>query len=60
MLIRLLKDDDGQDLIEGGILLMLVAIALLLLIPGLEAKLAGAFKDWGDDVYDLWEPDDPL
>jgi Flp pilus assembly pilin Flp len=59
VLNRLLHDDGGQDLIEYGLLLGLIAIGLVALMPDLFARVTDAFGDWSDDIYELWIPDPP-
>jgi Flp pilus assembly pilin Flp len=54
-----LRDDDGQDLIEYGLLLALVAIGLVAVSSDLAARVAAAFGDWSDAVYQLWAPNPP-
>lgn len=59
MYTRLLTHDDGQDVIEYGLLLALIALGLIALMPGLGGQLGDAFRSWGDAVYDLWVPNAP-
>lgn len=59
MITRLLKDEDGQDLIEYGILLLLVAISLVLVIPPLTSAVANAFAGFANDTYNISTPDNP-
>jgi Flp pilus assembly pilin Flp len=56
---RLLRGDEGADIVEYGLLLGLVALGLILLMPTLDARVADAFGDWSDDMYNLWIPDPP-
>lgn len=60
MITRLLKEEDGQDLIEYGILTLLVAIALVQLVPDLTREVARAFSGFADATYDLSTPNPPL
>jgi len=41
---RLLRDDDGQDLIEYALLAALISIVAVLVIMGLGHKLAGSYQ----------------
>jgi Flp pilus assembly pilin Flp len=56
---RRLLDESGQDLIEYGLLAAIIAMAGVLLFPAIQAGMALAFDNWGDDVYDLWAPKEP-
>jgi len=41
---QLLRDDDGQDLIEYALLAALISIVAVLVIMGLGHKLAGSYQ----------------
>jgi Flp pilus assembly pilin Flp len=56
---RRFLDDSGQDLIEYALLASIIAAAGVLIMPSIQAGMGQAFGDWGDAVYDLWEPDTP-
>lgn len=58
MFTKLMKDD-GQDLIEYALLTSIIAIAGLLLFPGLLTKMANALSGWGSSVQAIWVPNDP-
>jgi Flp pilus assembly pilin Flp len=56
---RRFLDDSGQDLIEYGLLASVIATAGVLIMPSIRDGMADRFGEWGDAVYDLWEPDEP-
>jgi Flp pilus assembly pilin Flp len=59
LLLRLLKDESGQDLVEYAIL----AAALGLATYGAWAAVQNALRDsygaWNTNQQNLWEPPDP-
>jgi Flp pilus assembly pilin Flp len=60
LLHRLVRDDEGQDLIEYALLAVLVGIVGVLIFPEIRTKMGTAFGNWGTSVNDLWVPNDPL
>jgi len=56
---ELWTDDRGADLVEYGLIAMIIALAGVVVFPSIGAKLGDAFNDWGNDVYGAWQPDDP-
>jgi Flp pilus assembly pilin Flp len=56
---RRFLDDSGQDLIEYALLASIIATAGVLIMPSIQAGMGQAFENWGEEVYDLWEPDSP-
>lgn len=56
---RLWRDDRGADLVEYGLIAMIVALAGVVMFPTIGARLGDAFGDWGQQVYDAWEPEPP-
>jgi Flp pilus assembly pilin Flp len=58
-LTRLWHDDQGQDLIEYGLLASMIAAAGVAVLPVIGDKLGAAFGTWGQNVYDAWEPSNP-
>jgi Flp pilus assembly pilin Flp len=58
--VRLLwKDDRGADLVEYGLIAMIIALAGVVVFPQIATKLGNAFGVWGQNAYDAWEPVDP-
>ena len=56
---RFLIDEHGQDLIEYGLLLGILASGLALLIPILTARMGTTFTTFGTNSNNLWVPSDP-
>jgi Flp pilus assembly pilin Flp len=56
LITRLARAESGQDLVEYALLAAVVGIALVLVMPLLQAAVGGALGGWGDAVYDLWLP----
>ncbi len=56
---RLLFDETGQDLIEYGLLASIIAISGVLVLPVISTKMGNALGNWGNQVYNLWIPDEP-
>ena len=60
MLRRFLNDERGQDLVEYGLLAAIIAIAGALILPQIAPKMDAAFRNWGTQVYNIWEPPPPV
>ena len=61
VLLRLLREDSGQDLIEYGILTAVISVASLALLVVIRAKMSGAYTTWGGQVNDArFHPNDPI
>jgi pilus assembly protein Flp/PilA len=56
---RLIREDDGQDVVEYALLAAIIAAAAVLVIPALTAKLGNAFTTGGQNVNNNWVPDPP-
>jgi Flp pilus assembly pilin Flp len=59
LLVHLVVDDRGQDLVEYGLLAAIIGIAGILVFPQIEAAMDAAYSTWADGAYDQWCPDDP-
>jgi Flp pilus assembly pilin Flp len=57
---QLWTDDRGADLIEYGLIGGMIAAAGVALFPTIFDKMGNAFENWGNDVYEEWEPDNPI
>jgi Flp pilus assembly pilin Flp len=57
---RFLADDRGQDLVEYGLLASIIGIAGYLILPLVGPKMDAAFRTWGTQVYNIWEPSAPV
>ena len=53
------RDDRGADLVEYGLIALIIALAGVVVFPSIFDKLGNAFENWGNDVYEAWEPEDP-
>ncbi len=42
---RLVREEEGQTMVEYGLILALIALAVLVFLPGLGEKIAGVFED---------------
>jgi Flp pilus assembly pilin Flp len=60
LLKRLVADECGQDLIEYGLLASIIAIAGVLLFPGIVTKMGNAFSQWELNVNNSWTPPNPV
>jgi Flp pilus assembly pilin Flp len=56
---RLLRDDDGQDLIEYALLATIIGIVGVLVWPSIVTKMGNGFRSWGTSVQSIWIPLDP-
>ena len=54
--MRLLRDDKGQDLIEYGILTGIVIATGVIIFTTINTKMGAAYDDWGTQIQDNWEP----
>ena len=59
LLRQWLLDDRGQDLIEYGLLALIVAIAGYLSFPVIKTAMDAAYTSWTTGAYNQWCPDDP-
>ena len=60
LLMRFIRDESGQDLIEYGLLAASIAAAGAAVLPGLRTAMGQAFSTWGNNIYGVWVPNDPL
>jgi Flp pilus assembly pilin Flp len=59
LLQRLLRDDDGQDLIEYALLTGLIAVGGAIVFPAFREQMANAYEAWNADTQALWQPPPP-
>lgn len=59
LLVRLVCEERGQDLIEYALLTSGIGIAGLALFPSIHARMGTLFDNWGTQVHSLWIPPDP-
>jgi Flp pilus assembly pilin Flp len=59
-LVRLLwRDESGQDMLEYGLLAVIIAIAGILVFPSIVDKLSDNYSDSNTAIQDHWEPCPP-
>jgi Flp pilus assembly pilin Flp len=59
-LLRLYRDEEGQDLIEYGLLSAIIGISSLLLYTNVAPAMSAAYLSRLDAHRDAWTPPDPL
>lgn len=59
-LVRLAKDQRGQDLIEYGLLLGAFAAVGVAVFPGIVQVMGDAFEQWNTNINNAWVPPDPI
>jgi Flp pilus assembly pilin Flp len=57
-LLRLIRGDDGQDLVEYALLTGIVVVAAAIVLPAADA-LGDIYETWNDSIHALWEPPPP-
>lgn len=57
---RLCREDEGQDLIEYGILTGIVVAIGVIVFTSINGKMSGAYGNWGTQIQNNWEPNNPL
>jgi Flp pilus assembly pilin Flp len=56
---RLVREENGQDLIEYGLLGATIGIVGALLFPRILTGIQSFFQRWGTDVNGMWTPSPP-
>jgi Flp pilus assembly pilin Flp len=56
LLRRLFREDEGQDLIEYGILTGIVITTGVVIFTTISTKMGAAYDTWGTQIEDNWEP----
>lgn len=59
-LIELLREDDGQDLLEYALLAAFVGLAGLVVLQLFAGVVGAVYTGWDAGVQGLWEPNDPI
>jgi Flp pilus assembly pilin Flp len=59
LIMRAVRDDEGQDLIEYALLALLIGLAGVLAFPIIRTRMGTAFSGWGSGVNAVWIPNDP-
>jgi Flp pilus assembly pilin Flp len=56
---RFIADEAGQDLIEYGLLALIIGLAGVGLFPIIRTKMGTNFSWWGAQVNNIWIPPNP-
>lgn len=56
--VRLFRDDGGQDLVEYALLTGIVVLAAAIALPAASA-LGDIYETWNTNIHDLWQPPPP-
>lgn len=56
---RLVVEDDGQELIEYGLLTLLVMAVGFALFIAIQAGMGTAYRTWAAAILDNWQPSPP-
>ena len=59
VIARLIRDENGQDLVEYALLTVFVAIVGAMSFDILEGAIGSAYEQWDTNEQNLWEPNDP-
>jgi Flp pilus assembly pilin Flp len=59
LVVRLVRDTDGQDLVEYGLLALFVGLAGAATFDVIVATLATLYRAFDTGIQALWEPPDP-
>jgi Flp pilus assembly pilin Flp len=55
-IVRLVVDDQGQDLVEYALLSGIVGALGVLLFPTIAGKMSAAYLNWQSQAQTAWEP----
>jgi Flp pilus assembly pilin Flp len=53
MLLRFIRDDDGQDLIEYALLACFIGVCAVVAWNNIPTKIANAYQNWDSSVQNL-------
>ena len=59
LVVRVIEEDRGQDLVEYAMLGAFVALATMAGLKAIEDSIATAYVQWDQDEQDLWIPPEP-
>lgn len=57
---RLWREDEGQDLVEYGILAGMVITIGIAIFTTISTKMGNAYTTWGNEIETNWVPAAPL
>jgi len=60
LVTRLRREDDGQDLVEYGILTGMVVLIGVIIFTTISTKMGNAYNTWGNQIEGNWIPSSPL
>jgi Flp pilus assembly pilin Flp len=56
---RLLEKDEGQDLVEYGLLTGIVMATGIVIFTTISTQMGAAYDTWGTQIEDRWVPPPP-
>ena len=56
---RLVLEEDGQDLLEYGLITGIVLAIGIVIFSVISTKMGVAYENWGDQIQENWEPSNP-
>jgi Flp pilus assembly pilin Flp len=59
LLLRLLGDDEGQDIVEYALLAATIGLSAAASYELMLSVIGGAYRGWVSNVNGLWEPPAP-
>ena len=59
ILLRLIREEDGQDVIEYALLSAGIGIVSVATWPLIEVGIFNAYTKFNDETQDIWEVPDP-
>lgn len=59
LLLRLLRDDEGQDIVEYALLASTIGLSAAVSFELILSVISGAYRGWVSNVNALWEPPAP-
>jgi Flp pilus assembly pilin Flp len=59
LLIRLLIEDEGQDLVEYALLTGVIAIGSVAAITAIGPVIQAVYQSWDTETQNRWEPQAP-
>jgi Flp pilus assembly protein, pilin Flp len=58
--IRFLREENGQDLVEYGLLAVIFAVAAALIFPSLIPAMGNSYSNHAYEINNVWIPGDPV
>ena len=57
LLIRLISEEDGADLVEYALLTMAIGLGTAAAFAGWSAAIKGTYSSWNTNTNNLWDPE---